>query len=188
MALHCRIGAPLSVASLLSNFLIEEVQMKLSNKNDTFNGTPGKDTVYGLKGDDKLYGKDNHDRLNGGAGNDRLEGGAGNDVLIGGAGKDYLKGGPGNDTFVFYSPGESHGWKNADTIADFESGKDKIDLRSIDAANLNGGNQDFGSGGIKYEKKEDGSIQLTGVVTQGHDVNIKVLGAPDISFENDIVG
>jgi Ca2+-binding RTX toxin-like protein len=46
-----------------------------------------------------------------------------NDRIIGGAGHDTLTGGPGNDTFVFNSPSEA-----IDTITDFDSGTDKIEI------------------------------------------------------------
>ena len=66
------------------------------------------------------------DRVTGGDANDFLVGGAGNDRLIGGMGDDQLLGGAGSDTFVFRdTPGD-------DTIVDFVSGTDKIDLRAFD--------------------------------------------------------
>ena len=51
-----------------------------------------------------------------------LNGGAGDDVLIGGAGADTLIGGEGADLFIIDDA------VAADTIADFESGSDQIDL------------------------------------------------------------
>jgi len=56
-------------------------------------------------------------------GDDALSGGAGNDRLIGGAGNDRLSGGAGADIFVFDFPDEG-----IDTINDFVSGTDKIQL------------------------------------------------------------
>ncbi len=56
----------------------------------------------------------------------RLEGRAGDDVLQGFAGDDTLLGGAGADTFVFAADGST------DTVADFVSGSDKIDLSGID--------------------------------------------------------
>ena len=61
----------------------------------------------------------------GGLGNDRIFGGQGNDTLNGGSGDDRLAGGPGNDVFVF-GPGDG-----ADTVTDFSSGTDKIDLTAF---------------------------------------------------------
>jgi Ca2+-binding RTX toxin-like protein len=66
-----------------------------------------------------------NDLLLGNAGNDTLGGFAGNDTLNGGTGNDYLIGGWGADTFVFEAkPGN-------DTIEDFQSGADKIDLHAF---------------------------------------------------------
>ncbi len=63
-------------------------------------------------------------------GNDTLQGWLSDDTLIGGAGSDYLVGdislsGEGKDIFVFDA---DLGVNNIDTIADFTSGRDKIQL------------------------------------------------------------
>ena len=57
--------------------------------------------------------------------NEWLSGGAGNDTITGGAGEDTLTGGAGRDVFVFEA---GHG---NDTIQDFVSGIDKIDLSAF---------------------------------------------------------
>ncbi|GAA4040990.1 serralysin family metalloprotease AprA [Sphingomonas rosea] len=68
-------------------------------------------------GNDALLGNDVANRLDAGAGNDVLNGGKGNDTLIGGAG---------SDRFVIADTG------GIDKILDFETGKDKLDLRTFD--------------------------------------------------------
>ncbi|MDH6268962.1 hypothetical protein M2360_004382 [Rhizobium sp. SG_E_25_P2] len=81
-------------------------------------------STYGARaGDDLLKGDGGRDRLFGMAGDDRLYGQGGNDYLRGGIGSDQLFGGGGNDIFVFDRTG-----KNADTIGDFKSGRDRIEL------------------------------------------------------------
>ena len=65
------------------------------------------------------------DRVQGGFGRDFLVGGLGNDRLKGNAGADSLLGGAGIDTFVF------SGVPGNDTIFDFVSGTDKIDLTAF---------------------------------------------------------
>ena len=121
----------------------------LANK---LSGMGGNDTLLGMGGDDTLVGGAGHDRLEGGAGNDRLQGGGGNDWLdggegndillggagadrlIGGEGADDLRGGTGADTFVFLSIADSTMDETGrDTIRDFKSRTDKLDLSAIDA-------------------------------------------------------
>ncbi len=109
---------------------------------DTLTGTAGSDTLYGRKGNDKLYGLAGNDQLHGEAGNDQLYGGDGSDIIIGGAGKDSLSGGAGADIFVFEHLGDSPP-RNRDTVADFVSGLDLIDLRAIDANTGIAGDQSF---------------------------------------------
>jgi Ca2+-binding RTX toxin-like protein len=64
--------------------------------------------------------------LTGLAGNDKIVAGLGADMIIGGVGKDSVTGGGDADTFVFAEFGSA----NADTIADFVHGQDKISLSS----------------------------------------------------------
>lgn len=76
--------------------------------------------------------------LFGGSGNDTLIGGRGDNTLAGGWGNDYPKGGSGSDIFVFDSALDSA--TNRDTIADFASGQDKVQLdNSIFTALVNEG-------------------------------------------------
>jgi serralysin len=127
---------------------------------DILRGGAGNDILRGGSGDDVLLGGPGHDRLVGGAGDDVLRGGGGNDVLVGGKGNDRLFGGPGDDrlvggpgadvlvggggadTFVFRSATHSSPHMT-DTIRDFVSGVDTIDLRAIDADVTMAGNQAF---------------------------------------------
>ncbi len=106
---------------------------------DYIDGGAAADRLYGDGGRDRLFGRDGNDRLWGNGGQDLLRGGGKNDLLIGGTGADrlfgqrgadtlkggrgdgdVLNGGAGRDEFVFRS---SFG---ADTIADFERGRDMI--------------------------------------------------------------
>lgn len=67
---------------------------------------------------------------------------AGGDALLGGLGADQYIGGAGIDLFVFRSTEESNG-SSIDTILDFTSGTDKIDLTRIDADTNTDGDQAF---------------------------------------------
>lgn len=90
--------------------------------NDSLNGAAGADTVYGGIGNDTLRGNNEGDLLFGDEGDDRLSGENGNDTLNGGTGNDELAGGANNDCFLFDTT------DGIDTITDFRSGFDKIDV------------------------------------------------------------
>ena len=100
------------------------------------------ENLIGSKYADILTGDGADNVLTGGGGVDTLVGGGGADRLIGGAAHDNLTGGSGNDVFVFTSLTDST--LNApDTITDFVSGQDKIDLSAIDANAATTGDQAF---------------------------------------------
>lgn len=80
---------------------------------DTFSGTAAAEVLAGL------------------AGADTIAGGGGNDLLIGGAGADSLQGGAGADVFRFAQTSEF-----GDTISDFVSGVDHLEISAAAAANL----------------------------------------------------
>jgi Ca2+-binding RTX toxin-like protein len=109
------------------------------------------ENVVGGSAIDLLIGDKNANFLEGRDGNDTLQGGDGNDRLIGGSGADTLIGGTGNDTFVYLLSTDSVAVLNgdvidaskSDVIKFFEAGKDKIDLKGIDANPLVNGDQAF---------------------------------------------
>ena len=109
--------------------------------NTVYTGTPQADTLHGIDFGETLDGLAGNDVLYGGGGNDRISGGDGNDRLQGDAGADRLTGGAGADIFVFQAIGDSIGYAmrsdgnklTPDTITDFTSGLDRIDLSGIDA-------------------------------------------------------
>lgn len=118
--------------------------------NDRLNGGGGDDMLYGGAGDDELFGGDGSDQLEGGDGNDflygqgggdTLFGGAGDDLLVGGVGNDIMIGGVGADRFIFRDA--ANGTDGIDSILDFNTGEDIIDLRSLDANTTTKGNQAF---------------------------------------------
>ncbi|QBR38577.1 calcium-binding protein (plasmid) [Leisingera sp. NJS201] len=105
---------------------------------DLLSGTPGDDVFVALGGNDTLIGGGGRDLMDGGEGNDLIQGQGSADTLIGGAGEDVLEAGRGAsdlltggadaDTFRFE---ESFG---TDTITDFETGLDVIDLVALSLA------------------------------------------------------
>lgn len=94
--------------------------------NDQIGGKAGDDQLTGGIGNDTLAGGEDEDLLQGEWGDDQLLGGNSDDILIGGIGADTLTGGAGIDTFVFKGLTEA-----IDTITDFNSSQDTIDLRKI---------------------------------------------------------
>ena len=78
--------------------------------------------VKGTRGNDKLRGTAFDDVLRGRSGDDTLWGYGGDDVLRSKVGNDKFWGGVGADTFVYTTR------SGRDTIMDFETGIDKIDL------------------------------------------------------------
>jgi Ca2+-binding RTX toxin-like protein len=94
--------------------------------------------INGNNGLDDITGSDGGDTINGGGGNDNINGGAGNDIIRGGLGIDNLTGGAGVDTFVFGRGETGRTQPIGDTIRDFVSGTDIIDLSILDANSTNG--------------------------------------------------
>ncbi|MBP0005237.1 MAG: DUF4347 domain-containing protein [Cyanobacteria bacterium SBC] len=98
---------------------------------DIMAGDIGFDTVQGGDGNDLIFGNTDSDILDGSRGDDSLFGGQNDDILFGADGNDWLKGdlggdilvgGNGNDRFIIVNDG------SIDTINDFTTGDDKIDL------------------------------------------------------------
>lgn len=107
------------------------------------------ENVAGNSGDDRLTGNGLANMLEGNGGNDTLSGGAGADMLTGGTGRDALYGGvdQDRDVFVFKSVSESMAGSAHDTVFDFVTGVDDLDLRGIDANSALAGDQAFAFGG-----------------------------------------
>ena len=124
---------------------------------DRVSGGEAGDTIYGGSGADMIFGfegpanttnntdrNDGGDSLFGGSGADVIYGQDGNDRIIGGFGDDTLTGNGGRDTFSFLSVLD-----RGDSITDFQTGTDRLDLSAIDANTTNaaGTNDTFAFGG-----------------------------------------
>ncbi|RNF35111.1 M10 family metallopeptidase C-terminal domain-containing protein, partial [Paracoccus methylarcula] len=135
----------------------------------------GNDHIRGGRGNDELHGSLHRDRLIGGYGNDTLLGGGGNDTLVGGAGADRLGGGPGRDVFRFVSFSDSR-TRMPDTIGDFETGRDDIDLAKFDLTYI-GGNAFTGARQLRWEPKRGHSLVSIDLDGNGQaDMAIKLTG------------
>ena len=100
--------------------------------NDTINGTGKSDAIYAGSGNDTVKGNDGDDTIYGGSGSDTINGNNGCDTIVGGYGADKLTGGNGDDRFVYLSVADSNAAR-FDTISDFISGSDRIDLTALGA-------------------------------------------------------
>jgi len=82
------------------------------------------DGLTGTASDEMIVGTAGANTLTGNGGIDLMFGGAGADTLNGGLGNDKLNGGAGKDVFIFNTATAN----NVDTIVDFTTGSDKIQL------------------------------------------------------------
>ena len=98
----------------------------------------------------------------GGSGHDVLIGNHVNNRMTGGAGGDTLTGGAGADTFVYNRTSDSPA-KNPDTLADFTSGIDKIDLSGL-----------LKEAGLQNLEFVDQHTGRKGELTLDYDANIKL--------------
>lgn len=105
------------------------------DRNDTIYGLGGADNISGGQGNDTIEGGTGNDVIMGETGNDTIDGGTGSDLIDGGKGVDTLTGGADADTFKFgndINPADISSDSNAeyaDTINDFETGSDVLDLQ-----------------------------------------------------------
>jgi Ca2+-binding RTX toxin-like protein len=111
-------------------------------------GFSGVVTLDGGAGNDTLTGGIGNDTLIGGTGNDIIVGGTGNDTLTGGAGSDTLTGGFESDKFVYNLFTD-----RADTITDFNTTEDTLDIRGVL----------FGLGNAGANPISNGFVRLFGV-------------------------
>lgn len=150
---------------------------------DTLWGGDGNDTLSGNEDDDLLYGQAGNDALAGDAGDDRIFAGAGNDTVTGGAGLDTMTGGLGSDVFVFAATSESP-VEAPDTITDFRSGRDVINLEAaFGGVLLFIGTAAFtGSGQVRYSAVDGGIMVEVDTVSRGsgHEMEIFLAGISQV--------
>jgi glucose/arabinose dehydrogenase len=145
----------------------------------------GADSLAGDAGRDTIWGGAQDDTLDGGTDDDRLFGGSQDDVLIGGLGRDNMSGGAGADTFVFVAAAES-GATRRDSIADFATDEDKIDVSAIDARAGQAGVQDFtfigagdftGEGQVRAVQAGSGTVLYLNIAGTGTaEMSIRLAG------------
>jgi VCBS repeat-containing protein len=99
---------------------------------DTINGTGQADTIFAGSGNDTVKGNGGDDTIFGGSGIDTINGNNDDDTIVGGFGADNLTGSNGDDRFVYLFVADSNATR-FDTITDFSSGSDRIDLTALGA-------------------------------------------------------
>lgn len=116
-------------------------------------------------------------------------GGAGNDIILANELENRLTGGGGGDVFTFADGDAQAGWLRADgkkqladTIADFASGQDRIDLSAIDAVRGTEANDAFSWIGSAAFSNVAG--QLRAVASGGH---VRIEGDTDGNGIADLV-
>jgi Ca2+-binding RTX toxin-like protein len=110
--------------------------------------------------DNTVTGNNGNNILTGGGGSDYLNALEGNDVVDGGAGQDLLSGGAGADTYRFERASDST-TAAADTIMDFVSGTDRIDLSLVDANSNVPGRDSFSLIGSNAFSGKAGELRWT---------------------------
>src|SRR3981189_1374343 len=130
--------------------------------NDNISGTTANDTINGFGGNDFLAGNAGDDSIVGGTGNDTIYGDGGNDWVEGGAGNDLLSGGGGQDSYAF----REFGAANADTVANFATGWDNIQLDVAAFGNI-GASGRFAAGDLRFYAAPG--------VTNGHAADDRIL-------------
>ncbi|MFI0845007.1 hypothetical protein [Mesorhizobium sp. IMUNJ 23232] len=157
-----------AVRSASGNFYVDAYSMEKLK----FTGGSGVDTVTGKANADSITTNAGNDILSGADGNDVLSSGLGNDQLTGGRGADKITSGDGADDFFYNLVTDSSVFNNAmDTIVDFTSGLDDINLSAIDANNLGSdGNQAFVLIGSAAFHNIAGELRSVGGLIEG-DVN-----------------
>jgi hypothetical protein len=90
-------------------------------------------TITGGSGADFIISGGATATITGGAGADTIIGGAGSDNITGGLGADTMTGGDGADVFAFGST-EATGLSGGDTITDFLSAIDKLQMLGVNGA------------------------------------------------------
>ncbi len=91
------------------------------------------DLVTGMSRGIFMIGSDTTDTLVGGALNDVIQAGGGNDFIRGGGGGDAIWGGSGSDVFKYEAASDSTS-AGIDSLFDFQSGVDKLDLTAVHTA------------------------------------------------------
>ncbi|EJM61988.1 parallel beta-helix repeat (two copies) [Pseudomonas sp. GM50] len=141
-------GTPTSTASGNYNVLVKATDPAGASVSDSFAlvvADAPANTITGTNNAETLNGTAGADLILGLGGNDTIKAGTGADIVDGGAGRDSLYGGDGADTFRYtnvldsYRDYDTGGVTVTDTIYDFATGVDKIDVSGVGFEGLGDG-------------------------------------------------
>jgi VCBS repeat-containing protein len=141
------------IKSLGQGLEVTDIVTGVANFGFTITGSSGGDTLTGGSGADIISGADGADSIRGGGGGDTLAGGAGGDTFLYGAG----------DSSVLQ-------W---DTITDFATGQDKLDISAVDAGTVaiayfgSSTFVYFGSGGSAGVVQINGDLKTSDLIVSG---------------------
>jgi hypothetical protein len=134
--------------------------------------------VAGGAGRDRLLGGGGADTLEGYIGNDRMDGGNGADWMTGGTGRDTMTGGDGDDRFTFYEGDSGASAATRDSITDFVSGIDLLDIESFASKFIGGDDFTGKSGEANYQ---NGTLRVDIDGDGIADFSLKLEGAPNLA-------
>ncbi len=144
--------------------------------------------IAGNSGSSELDGNSGDNALSGAAGADDLYGGDGEDIISGGRGADKLAGGSGEDVFDF-NTGDTGRGAARDTITDFQTDIDTLDLSGVDANSTLAEDQSFKL--VSSFSNFAGQLQLKAGVLSGDvngdgvaDFQIRLLGVTSITADD----
>jgi len=181
IASNVRVSVPAPVAPVAPAVPVNTAPANPETTPSTQPAAPDSGNVAGLingtPGDDYKVGSNDADTINGLGGKDQLFGAHGDDVILGGEGADKIWGGHGSDYLVGGSVGrerdgaadvfffEKSDGLQSDTIAGFESGRDKIDLSGMSREDICIISSTSTGSIIRYNHFD--SQNITGIVDQG---------------------
>jgi parallel beta-helix repeat protein len=116
------------------------------------------------------------------SGNDHIVGGAGNNLIVGGLGTDTLTGGSGTNTFIYNTVNDAPLATKPETITNWVSGSDHIDLTALGALTFGGETQKVAVDTVDWYVS--GGNTYIEAATTGHakpDIMIELIGVHSLS-------
>jgi len=114
-------------------------------------------------------------------GNQHIVGGTGNNLIVPGLGADTLTGGSGTNTFIYNSINDAPISNKPETITNWVSGSDHIDLTGLGHLTLGGETQNVATGTVDWYVS--GGNTYIEAATAGHraDLMIELIGVHNLS-------